>query len=58
MDAGPKLYTVELKKDIEEFGRCYIPKAIMRQERIGSGATVVFQTTMDDGVGFNIHSSL
>ncbi|KAK8823809.1 hypothetical protein WA538_001101 [Blastocystis sp. DL] len=51
MDAGPKLYTVELKKDerIEEFGRCYIPKAIMRQERIGSGATVVFQTTMDDG---------
>lgn len=60
MDAGLKLYTVELKKDerIEEFGRCYIPKAIMRQERIGSGATVVFQTTMDDGVGFNMHSSL
>ena len=49
METGPKLYTVELKKEerIEEFGRCYIPKAIMRQERIGSGATVVFQATLD-----------
>lgn len=55
MDAGTKLYTIELKKDerIEEYGRCYIPKAIMRQERIGSGAAVVFQATMDDEVRFN-----
>ena len=30
MDAGPKLYTVELKKDerIEEFGRCYNHEAV------------------------------
>lgn len=39
---------VELVNDerIEEFGRCYIPKVIMKQERLSSGMTIILSTSI------------
>lgn len=43
-----KRYTVELVKDdrIEEFGRCYIPRMIMKQERLASGMIILLSTSI------------
>ena len=43
-----KRYSVELVNDerIEEFGRCYIPKVIMKQERLSSGMTIILSTSI------------
>ena len=45
-------YTVELKPDerVEEFGRCYVPKLIMKQEKLFSGMTVVLQSVVNNEV--------
>lgn len=50
--AEKKKYTVELKLDerVEEFGRCYIPKLIMKQEKLSSGMTVLLQATVNGEV--------
>ena len=50
--AEKKKYTVELKLDerVEEFGRCYIPKLIMKQEKLSSGMTVILQAIVNGEV--------
>ena len=47
-------YPIELvkKETVETFGKCFIPKSILRQEKIMNGNHIRIQAVIDNLVGF------
>ncbi len=49
-------YPIELVKreSVETFGKCFIPRKIMKQENIHSGNIIVIKATIDEIVFFSL----